>query len=95
MEKLTRKDREMIIQEEKKERLLELQQAKKDLWKMRTRERKLVQQVKPTRVQQLGTKAERIATLLKRERERVQLEKDLKEREQQKGEGRKSQRRDD
>ena len=47
MKKLTRKDRELVIQEENKARLLELQKAKKDLWKMRTKEKKLQQEVKP------------------------------------------------
>ena len=86
MKKLTKKDRELVLQEENKARLLELQKAKKDLWKMRTKEKKLQQEVKPSRVQQLGLKAEKIANLLQKERERVQQEKELKEREQQKRE---------
>jgi len=86
MEKLPQKEREQILYDENKARLLELAEAKKNLWKMRTKEKKINKQNGPTEIQKLGLKAEKIAGILKKERERIRLENEKKEREKQKKE---------
>ena len=86
MEKLPQKEREQIIQEENRTRLLELAEAKKNLWKMRTKEKKMYKENGPSEIQKLGLKAEKIAGLLRQERERIRLENEKKEREKQRKE---------
>ena len=84
MEKLPQKEREQLIYEENKTRLLELAEAKKNLWKMRTKEKKINREHGPTEIQKLGLKAEKIASILQKERERVRAENERKELEKEK-----------
>ena len=48
---------------------------------MKNKEKKIYKQHGPTKIQQLGLKAEKISALLEQERERIRLENEKKEKE--------------
>ena len=77
IEKLTPADREKLKLEEQRKEKLEIENAKKDLWKFRGKEKKHKSENKINKIQELGEKAELIATLLEQERERTKIEKKL------------------
>ena len=79
IEKLTKHDRETYEKEEKRIRLQKLKEAKEDLWKLKGREKKLRKE-EPERIleiQELIRKGEKVAEMLRRERERVENEKKI------------------
>ena len=75
IEKLTPADKEKLRIEEQRNEKIEIENARKDLWKFRGKEKKHKPENKVTYVQELGRKAEKIAQLLKQEREKKEQEK--------------------
>ena len=75
IEKLTPADREKLRLEEQRKEKLEIENAKKDLWKFRGKEKKHKSENKINKIQELGGKAELVAKLLEQERERTKIEK--------------------
>ena len=80
LEKLPRKEREMLEENEKKKLKLELSQAKSDLWKLRSREKKLGEHKiskELEKIHDLTEKTRKIVEILNAERARVEEEKKI------------------
>ena len=75
IEKLTIEQRNKLRQEQEKREEIELKNAKKDLWTLKGREKKIVPQETIKKIQELGRTAIRIKELLDQEKQRVQEEK--------------------
>ena len=68
MEKLPKEKREQILYEEEKNRLTEQAEAKKSLWKLKNKEKKLRNNTTIEKIGELGNKASKISTILNEER---------------------------
>ena len=68
MEKLPKEKREQILYEEEKNRLTEQAEAKKSLWKLKNKEKKLRNNTTIEKIRELGNKASKISTILNEER---------------------------
>ena len=77
-QKLPREKREQIIYEEEKNRLAELAEAKKSLWKLLNKEKKLRKDTMVNSIRELGKRASKIATILEEERQKIKAEKERK-----------------
>ena len=80
-QKLPENEREKINSDEKKNRRLDLQQTKRDLWKLRKKEKK--PEITPTlqEIRTLAKKAEKIVEILEIEKKKIEEEKRKAERE--------------
>ena len=76
---LTPADREKLRIEDQRKEQIEIENAKKDLWKFRGKESKHKKENKNSNIQELGKRAEMVATLLKQEKERKSMEKKINE----------------
>ena len=74
-QKLPRNEQEKIKQEEKRKKLLELKEAKEDLWKLKGREKKIVNKTTLQKIQELGKKAQQIRDILENEKKKLAEEK--------------------
>ena len=78
-EKLPRNEQEKIKQKEKRKKLLELKEAKEDLWKLKGREKKIVNQTTLQKIKELGRKAQQIRDILENEKKKLAEEKKKQE----------------
>ena len=76
LEKLTQEQRTRLRQEQERKEEIELRNARKDLWTLRSREKKIVPNETRKRIQELGNTAIRIKEILDQERKKVQEEKE-------------------
>ena len=76
LEKLTQEQRTKLRQEQERKEEIELRNARKDLWTLRSREKKIVPNETRKRIQELGNTAIRIKEILDQERKKVQEEKE-------------------
>ena len=79
MMKIPAQDREQLRQEKALEREQELKRAKEDLWTLRGREKKVVENETTKRIRELKRSTEQIVIILQRERNRKQQEKEHRE----------------
>ena len=79
IEKLTPADRERLRIEDQRKQQIEIENAKKDLWKFRGKEKKHKNENVNSKIQELGKRAELVATLHKQEKERTSMEKIINE----------------
>ena len=81
-EKLPEKEKEKMRLEEKRKAEDELKSTQEDLWKLKSREKKIVTSETAARIKkinELGEKAKRIAEILTEEKKRIEEEKKLQE----------------
>ena len=67
MEKIPKNEKEKLIEEENRQKRMELKQAKEDLWKLRNKEKKIVKETTTQRIQEMKKKTETIIEILEQE----------------------------
>ena len=82
MSKIPAKDREKLRQDKARKEEAELKAAREDLWTLRGREKKVVENETSKKIHELKRNTEQIVEILERERKRKQQEKELKERQE-------------
>ena len=82
LEKIPANEKEKLRLEENKKKRFELQNTKSDLWKLRSKEKRTITSQTHKKIIELGDKAEKIAQILQRERERTRQENENKERQE-------------
>ena len=93
LSKIPTKDREKLRQEKARKEEAELKAAKEDLWSLRGREKKIVENETSKKIKELKRTTEQIVEILHRERARKQQEKERKEKEEKIRANRKEQKR--